>query len=98
MLKSDFDKGNPIMVKYEITLAGSAEKEYNLLPKNIQVRITKEIDSLQENPRPYGIVKLKGKEDIFRIRVGDYRIIYCINDKKHLIDVIYIRHRREVYR
>jgi mRNA interferase RelE/StbE len=86
------------MPNYEIVLASSAEKEYCRLPKDIQNRVTKVIDSLSGNPRPYGIVKLKGKEDIYRIRVGDYRIVYGIDDKKRLVDIIYIRHRREVYR
>lgn len=85
------------MVEYEITLASSAEKEINSLSKSIQKRVEKAIDSLKINPRPHGVVKLKGRKDIYRIRVGDYRVIYTIDDKKHLVDVSYVRHRSKAY-
>jgi mRNA interferase RelE/StbE len=85
------------MTKYEITLASSAEKEIDSLPENVQKRVEKAIDSLISNPRPRGTKKLKGKEYLYRIRVGDYRIIYVIDDKKHLVDVSYVRHRSHAY-
>ena len=85
------------MTMYEITLASSAEKEIDRLPGDIQQRIEKAIDSLKTNPRLHGIIKLKGKENVYRIRVGDYRIIFTIDDKKRLIDVSYVRHRSKSY-
>lgn len=85
------------MIKYEITLASSAEKEINSLPESVQKRVEKAIDSLKSNPRPRGTAKLKSKEDLYRIRVGDYRIIYVVDDKKHLVDVSYVRHRSKAY-
>ena len=53
---------------------------------------------LISNPRPPGVIKLRGAENEWRIRVGDYRIIYEIDDDKRLIAILRIRHRREVYR
>ncbi len=85
------------MAEYEITLASSAEREIQALPKSVQRRVEKMIDSLRINPRPRGTIKLKGREGIYRIRVGDYRIIYTINDKKRLVDVSYVRHRSRAY-
>ena len=83
------------MTEYEITLASSAEKEIIALPKSVQRRVEKMIDSLRIYPRPRGIIKLKGRENIYRIRVGDYRIIYTIDDKRHLVDISFVRHRRK---
>jgi len=85
------------MAEYEVTLASSAEREIKALPKSVQGRVERMIDSLRSNPRPRGAIKLKGREDIYRIRVGDYRIIYTIKDKKRLVDVSYVRHRSRAY-
>lgn len=85
------------MAKYKITLSTSAEKEIKSLPKSIQKRVEKIIDSLIVDPRPSGTIKLKGRKDIYRIRVSNYRIIYTIDDKKHLVDISYIRHRNKAY-
>ncbi|MCD5409163.1 MAG: type II toxin-antitoxin system RelE/ParE family toxin [Methanocellales archaeon] len=85
------------MKEYEITLASSAEKEINSLPKSIQKRVEKVIDSLKDKPRPRGTTKLKGKEDVYRIRIGDYRVIYTVDDKKRIVDVSYVRHRSKAY-
>ena len=79
-------------IKYEITLASSAEKELNSLSKSIQKRVEKTIDSLKVDPRPHGVAKLKGRKNLYRVRVGDYRVIYTIDDRKHLVDVSYVRH------
>ena len=64
----------------------------------LQKRIDTRIRVLSENPRPSGIKKLAGDENLYRLRVGDYRIIYQIQDKALLVLVIKISHRREVYR
>ena len=85
------------MAEYEVTLASSAEREIKSLPKSIQRRVERMIDSLRINPRPRGTIKLKGREGIYRIRVGDYRIIYTVNDEKRLVDVSYVRHRSRAY-
>ena len=64
----------------------------------MQVRLRRRIDSLAENPRPQGIKKLAGEEDLYRLRVGDYRIIYQIQEKRLIVLVVGVGHRTEVYR
>ena len=51
-----------------------------------------------DNPRPTGVIKLEGASDLWRIRVGDWRIVYRLSDKERLVDIFAIRHRREAYR
>ena len=85
------------MAKYRITIKKSAAKELEVLPKKDLQRIIKHIQSLAENPRPTGSKKLSDKEQ-YRIRQGDYRIVYSIEDKKSLIDIFKIGHRKEIYR
>ena len=85
------------MEKYKIEIKKSAIKELNSIPqKDIQKIITK-IQSLSSNPKPQGCTKLTNRED-YRIRVGNYRIIYSINDDILIIMVIKIGHRKEIYR
>jgi len=67
------------------------------LPKSIRERIGTSIDRLSSEPRPQGAIKLAGRDD-FRIRVGDHRIVYAIDDKRRFVIVARIAHRREVYR
>ena len=83
-------------MSYEIRIIRPAEKELNGFPITIQKRIIKRILSLGNNPRPRGARKLSGREE-YRLRVGDYRILYIIDDKKHTVRIIAIGHRREVY-
>ena len=83
---------------YRIEFKPSAGKELSGLPKNIQKRIAAKIDALADNPRPREVEKLEGSEHRYRIRVGDYRIIYEVRDEVLLILVVRIGHRREVYR
>ena len=69
------------------------------LPKDVLTRISGKITDLAEDPRPSGVEKLSGSaEDFYRIRVGDYRVLYTIQDKVLLVIIIKVRHRREVYR
>ena len=60
-------------------------------------RIDKRILGLAANPRPQGCRKLRGQKDIWRIRIGDYRVLYSIHDAKKTVSVLHIAHRREVY-
>jgi mRNA interferase RelE/StbE len=85
------------MAKYKITIKKSAAKELEAIPKKDLQRIIKRIQALADNPRPTGSKKLSGKER-YRIRQGDYRIAYPIEDKQSLIDIFKIGHRREIYR
>lgn len=87
------------MGSYSIEILPTARRELLSLPRPIQKRIGQKIDSLKNNARPAGVKALKSKHgDFFRLRVGDYRILYEIRDKLLLIIVVKIGHRREVYR
>ena len=85
------------MAKYKITIKKSAVKELQDIPKKDLRRIVKIIQLLAGNPRPQGCQKLSGQNRI-RIRQGDYRIIYFVNDKDRIVDIVKIGHRREIYR
>lgn len=83
---------------YSILLAPPAERQLKSLAEPAQKRIVKRLKSLRENPRPHGVKKLAGEEDLYRIREGDYRIVYTIQDKKLIVLVVKIGDRKEVYR
>jgi len=83
---------------YSILLAPSAERQLKALTELVQRRIVRRLKSLRENPRPQGVKKLVGEEDLYRIREGDYRIIYTIRDKELIILVVKIGDRKEIYR
>ena len=83
---------------YSILLAPPAERQLKALTALVQKRIAKRLKSIRENPRPHGVKKLAGEEDLYRIREGDYRIVYAIQDKKLIILVVKIGDRKEVYR
>ena len=84
--------------RYEVVLSPKAEKQLDELPRPMQRRITEAIEGLESNPRPHGVKKLEGAEDLWRIRVGDYRIVYTIKDDRLVVLVVKIGHRREIYR
>jgi mRNA interferase RelE/StbE len=86
------------MMAYSILLALPAERQLKALAEPIQKRIIKRLKTLQTNPRPQGIKKLAGEDDLYRIREGDYRIIYTIQNKELTVLVVKIRDRKEVYR
>jgi len=85
------------MAEYKITIKKSAAKELEDIPQKDLRKIIKRIRSLARDPRPYGSQKLSGQER-YRVRQGDYRIVYSIEDKDLLIDIVKIGHRREIYR
>jgi len=85
------------MAEYKITIKKSAAKELEDIPQRDLRKIIKRIRSLAKAPRPHGSQKLSGQEK-YRIRQGDYRIVYSIEDKDSLIDIVKIGHRREIYR
>ena len=84
------------MPNYNIEISETATKQLNKLPHNTYEELIRVIQSLAENPRPYGYKKLKGRKG-YRVRKGNYRIIYDIYDKILLIDVIAIGHRKDIY-
>ncbi len=86
------------MARYTVEFKPSAARQLSKLLRPIQVKIAHAIDALSLNPRPHGVEKLGGQEDLFRIRVGDYRIIYLIKDDRLWILVLRVGHRKEIYR
>jgi mRNA interferase RelE/StbE len=85
------------VTSYRVALTTSAEKELNSLPVKMIARMMPRLESLATTPRPAGCKKLRGGDREYRIRVGDYRIVYVIDDDAKTVDVTRIAHRREVY-
>lgn len=86
-------------VKYELQISESAEKSLKKISKKDRLRIIEKIDALEHDPMPSGSIKLKGyREVLYRIRSGDYRIVYSIKQDMLIILVVEIGHRREIYR
>ena len=84
-------------MKYKILLETRARREYVELPDKDRLRIQEGIDDLETNPRPTGVKKLSGI-DGYRLRKGDYRILFTINDRSKEVRIYRIGHRREIYR
>jgi mRNA interferase RelE/StbE len=83
--------------KYSVEMKPSARKELERLPGKLIERIFPKLEGLALEPRPAGCKKLKGGQREWRIRVGDYRVVYTVDDEKLLVSVMRIRHRSEVY-
>ena len=83
---------------YNVIVGSKAEKMLDRLPNKYYRLITTHLLSLEHNPRPFGCVKLSGLENLYRIRVGVYRVVYSIKDDMLVVEVIKIDHRRDVYR
>ena len=83
---------------YTVELSNRAKRDLASFSAETQTRIVKALRTLEANPRPSGIEKLKGEENAYRLRVGDYRILYEIYDKVLVVLVVKIGHRRDVYR
>ncbi len=83
---------------YRIEFASAATREFSKLAKSLQQRIASKIDAPASHPRPRGVEKLEGQERRYRLRVGDYRVIYEIQDEVLIVLIVRIGHRREVYR
>ena len=85
------------MTVYTVTFAASAKREFRDLPPDAIERIRPRIRQLGDDPRPPGCKMLHGYKNRWRIRIGDYRIVYSVNDSAKTVDVTRIAHRREVY-
>lgn len=85
------------MASYSIRIKRSAAKEIESLPARDRARVVDRIAGLAENPRPRGCEKLSGEEK-YRLRQGDYRILYQILDRELVVTVVRVGHRRDVYR
>jgi mRNA interferase RelE/StbE len=86
------------MAAYNVVPKPSVEKDLRSLPKTVLTRVMKAIEGLGSEPFPRQTTKLEGSNALFRIRVGDYRIIYEVNRAKREVTIHYVRHRRDAYR
>lgn len=86
------------MDEYSVVFARSARKELERLGEPLVSRILRRIEVLTLTPRPEGCRKLQGAPSLWRIRIGDYRVLYAVDDAQKIVDVIAIRHRSDAYR
>jgi mRNA interferase RelE/StbE len=86
------------MADYKITFSRSAAKELEALEAGAVRRIYPKIESLSQQPRPGGCRKLTGEENLWRIRIGEYRVIYNIDDDNENVNVVRVRHRSRAYK
>ena len=86
------------MAEYKVDFKTSADRQLRKLPASAQRRIVREVMALAINPRPAGVVKLTGDENLWRIRIGDYRVVYEIHDDRLIVLVLRVANRRDVYR
>ncbi|MCI0440095.1 MAG: type II toxin-antitoxin system RelE/ParE family toxin [Chloroflexi bacterium] len=86
-------------MNYAVILERTAERQLRNLPQSLRRRIDLLIERLSNNPRPRGAIKLSGRtNEGWRVRVGEYRILYTINDRERVVSIYRIAHRREAYR
>jgi len=85
------------VASYALDIKPSARKELERLSNNLIARIAPKIEALAADPRPSGCKKLRGYKDLWRVRVGTYRLVYIIDDHRKTVSVTRIAHRREVY-
>jgi mRNA interferase RelE/StbE len=86
------------MRRYTVQYSRAAAEDFESLPAETQERVAVAVDGLKENPRPPGCKKLTGSKNKYRIRVGQYRVIYEIYDKEILVLIVRIAHRKDAYR
>jgi mRNA interferase RelE/StbE len=85
------------VAEYKVVFARSARRELEGLEATMVRRIIGRVEALATNPRPPGCVKLQGATNLWRIRIGDYRVVYSVGDRARLVDIRVVRHRRDVY-
>jgi mRNA interferase RelE/StbE len=84
--------------QHKVVFATSAAKEFRALPIQLKQQVGAAVDGLASNPRPAGVRKLEGGTDLYRVRVGQYRVVYEIDDEALIVRITRVRHRRDVYR
>lgn len=83
---------------YQVEITSATQRDFKRLPPEIIRKVDAAILELEQTPRPHGCTKLEGTEDEYRLRVGDYRILYVIDDKAKVVTIAHVRHRRDAYR
>jgi mRNA interferase RelE/StbE len=86
------------MADYKVTFKASVDKDLTDLPKNVVARVWQRFELLKQQPFPRQALKLEGSEGLYRLRVGDYRIIYGVDVQAREVVIHHVRHRREAYR
>ncbi len=86
------------MARYDIEISATAEKQIRKILQKDQIVVFRRIQELATEPRPQGSRKLQGYDDVYRIRVRNYRILYSVEDKHLIIIILKVGHRRDVYR
>ena len=86
------------MASYKIEWKNSAYKELQKLPRPMITRVVAAVSELSNEPYPHGVKKLVGSEFSYRIRIGDYRVVYEVFENRLIIEIIRVRHRKDVYR
>ncbi|MDP2627977.1 MAG: type II toxin-antitoxin system RelE/ParE family toxin [Candidatus Rokubacteria bacterium] len=86
------------MAEYRVVFARSARRELERLEMSVARRIISRIEALATDPRPPGCVKLQGAADLWRIRIGDYRVVYSVDGNARVVDIRVVRHRSDAYR
>jgi mRNA interferase RelE/StbE len=86
------------MASYRLILSSSFERDIRKLPNTVVARVMAKARTLADDPFPQGVKKLHGKEDTYRLRVGDYRVVYSVDTRAKVVDLIYARHRKDIYR
>jgi mRNA interferase RelE/StbE len=85
-------------MSHTVVISKSVQKQIDDLPNEMKERIAEKIQNLADEPRPDGVVKLKGSNNEYRIRVGDYRVRYEIDEENQLVQLLQCKHRKDVYR
>jgi mRNA interferase RelE/StbE len=85
-------------VPYAVQFLRSAGREFSSLPKSRQKQLAGRIDGLKQDMFPAGVKKLEGEDRLYRLRVGDYRILFEVDDDARIVTIVKIGHRRDVYR
>ena len=85
-------------MSYKIEFSHKAERQFKNLSNQIQKRLKPKIDALAQNPRPRGVRKLEGEDELYRVRVGDYRVIYQVRDDVLIVLVVSLGDRKEIYK
>jgi mRNA interferase RelE/StbE len=83
---------------YQVIVPKPVQKQLERLPHSVQEQILARLIALKENPRPQGCVKLKGHDNEYRIRIGNYRVRYEIQDQEGIVLLLHCKHRKDVYR
>ncbi len=86
------------MARYSLEIARTAEKQLRKLPADARTRVVRSMLALGEEPYPTGFRKLTGYDDVFRIRVGVYRVLYSVSGRRLVIIILKIGHRKDIYR